>query len=360
MAGKPAPSLRLESAPAPRPPDPPAPPSPQSSAARMAPLQIHYAPAPPQFGRKPPSAMALAPPASADGGFRPIPEELERNGFEAEPFGPQTIAVKAAPWVGRRGAGADAGRNDRAIYTAIERAYRIMILAPPPAHCRFHRLPFRFKVNTPLDPKHIEWLCWNLRKRSIRQAAPMVVQSLCCILAERYSGPSTSLNRSWEGAPPLRGNRSQRRRKNPGRGETSRSPKHSAAASENMAPALRLAGRVWMKRPLVRPIRRVILLVAIEPAWKRGSSLTSEQLETARAERMRQNGHGALTLEDARTWMRRPGFACFFPSGNSLRRWRPALLKRLRDSAIRRQKRSRLRSRKICTCGWKRTGSRSG
>src|SRR5579863_1949228 len=50
-----------------------------------------------------------------------------------------------------------------------------------------------------------------------------------------------------------------------------------------------------------------------EPAWKRGSSLTSEQLETARAERMRQNGHGALTLEDARTWIEETGLCLFLP-----------------------------------------------
>ena len=35
--------------------------------------------------------------------FARIAEELERNGFEVEPFGPQTLAVKAAP-VGLEGA----------------------------------------------------------------------------------------------------------------------------------------------------------------------------------------------------------------------------------------------------------------
>ena len=35
--------------------------------------------------------------------FAQIAEELERNGFEVEPFGPQTLAVKAAP-VGLEGA----------------------------------------------------------------------------------------------------------------------------------------------------------------------------------------------------------------------------------------------------------------
>src|SRR5580698_6714800 len=56
-----------------------------------------------------------------------------------------------------------------------------------------------------------------------------------------------------------------------------------------------------------------ILRSAAEPAWKRGSSLTSEQLEIARAERMRQNGHGALTLEDARTWIEETGLCLFLP-----------------------------------------------
>ena len=41
--------------------------------------------------------------------------------------------------------------------------------------------------------------------------------------------------------------------------------------------------------------------------------MTSEQLETARAERMRQNGHGVLTLEEARTWMEETGLCLFFP-----------------------------------------------
>src|ERR1700723_1098996 len=51
--------------------------------------------------------------------------------------------------------------------------------------------------------------------------------------------------------------------------------------------------------------------------WKRGSSLTSEQLEAARAERMRQNGIGALTLEDARTWIEETGLCLFLPRKQS-------------------------------------------
>ncbi len=41
--------------------------------------------------------------------------------------------------------------------------------------------------------------------------------------------------------------------------------------------------------------------------------MTSEQLEAARAERMRHNGNGALTLEDARTWMEETGLCLFLP-----------------------------------------------
>ena len=41
--------------------------------------------------------------------------------------------------------------------------------------------------------------------------------------------------------------------------------------------------------------------------------MTAEQLEASRAERMRQNGHGTLTLEDARTWIEETGFCLFLP-----------------------------------------------
>jgi len=41
--------------------------------------------------------------------------------------------------------------------------------------------------------------------------------------------------------------------------------------------------------------------------------LTSEQLEASRAERMRLDGHGVLTLEDARTWIEETGFCLFLP-----------------------------------------------
>ncbi len=41
--------------------------------------------------------------------------------------------------------------------------------------------------------------------------------------------------------------------------------------------------------------------------------MTSEQLEASRAERMRLDGHGALTFEDARTWIEETGLCLFLP-----------------------------------------------
>ena len=41
--------------------------------------------------------------------------------------------------------------------------------------------------------------------------------------------------------------------------------------------------------------------------------MTFEQLEASRAERMRLNGNGALTLEDARTWIEETGLCLFLP-----------------------------------------------
>ena len=41
--------------------------------------------------------------------------------------------------------------------------------------------------------------------------------------------------------------------------------------------------------------------------------MTAEQLEAARAERLRQNGHGTLVLEDARTWVEETGLCHFLP-----------------------------------------------
>ncbi len=98
--------------------------------------------------------------------FARIAEELEVNGFEVEPFGPQTLAVKAAP-VGLEGAelertlaevidqsSADSG--EPAQNEALTRL-RSRIAASIACHSAI-------KVNTHLDPKRIEWLLLELAK----------------------------------------------------------------------------------------------------------------------------------------------------------------------------------------------------
>ncbi|MGA3370746.1 MAG: DNA mismatch repair endonuclease MutL [Terracidiphilus sp.] len=100
--------------------------------------------------------------------FARIAEELERNGFEVEPFGPHTLAVKAAP-VGLEGAALE-----RMLAEVVEQscedpdeptqnqdlaALRARIAASIACHAAI-------KVNTPLDPARIEWLLLELAKTS--------------------------------------------------------------------------------------------------------------------------------------------------------------------------------------------------
>jgi len=100
--------------------------------------------------------------------FARIAEELEVNGFEVEPFGPQTLAVKAAP-VGLEGAelertlaevidqsSADSGEpTENEALTTL----RARVAASIACHSAI-------KVNTHLDPKRIEWLLLELAKTS--------------------------------------------------------------------------------------------------------------------------------------------------------------------------------------------------
>jgi DNA mismatch repair protein MutL len=100
--------------------------------------------------------------------FACIAEELERNGFEVEPFGPQTLAVKAAP-IGLEGAALE-----RMLAEVIEQssadsdepeqnhdltALRTRIAASIACHSAI-------KVNTPLDSARMEWLLLELAKTS--------------------------------------------------------------------------------------------------------------------------------------------------------------------------------------------------
>ena len=106
--------------------------------------------------------------------FAGIAEELERNGFEVEPFGPQTLAVKAAP-VGLEGAALE-----RMLAEVIEQSsadsdepkqnhdltvLRARIAASIACHSAI-------KVNTPLDPARIDWLLLELAKTSHPTSCP--------------------------------------------------------------------------------------------------------------------------------------------------------------------------------------------
>ena len=88
--------------------------------------------------------------------FAELAEELDRNGFEAEPFGPRTLAIKSAP-VGLEGRELEltledllsAPSPDEQIENAGTRARRIA--ASIACHAAI-------KINTPLDPAKITWL----------------------------------------------------------------------------------------------------------------------------------------------------------------------------------------------------------
>ena len=102
--------------------------------------------------------------------FSRLAEELERNGFEAEPFGPQTIAIKAAP-VGLEGR--ELERMLEEVLSVPEReqqvenseARRTRIAASIACHAAI-------KINTPLDPAKIHWLLAELAKTDHPTSCP--------------------------------------------------------------------------------------------------------------------------------------------------------------------------------------------
>ncbi len=102
--------------------------------------------------------------------FAAIAEELERNGFEAEPFGPRTLAVKAAP-VGLEGRELERmleevlGVADREQQTENAEARRTRIAASIACHAAI-------KINTPLEPAKIDWLLAELGKTEHPTSCP--------------------------------------------------------------------------------------------------------------------------------------------------------------------------------------------
>jgi DNA mismatch repair protein MutL len=102
--------------------------------------------------------------------FAEIAEELERNGFEAEPFGPRTLAIKAAP-VGLEGTELERmleevlAVTDRNQQTENAEARRRRIAASIACHAAI-------KINQPLDSTKIEWLLNALAKTEHPTACP--------------------------------------------------------------------------------------------------------------------------------------------------------------------------------------------
>ncbi len=102
--------------------------------------------------------------------FSTLAEELERNGCEAEPFGPHTIAIKAAP------AGLAGTELERMIFEVLEQpgsasqsenleSARTRIAASIACHAAI-------KVNMPLDPVRMEWLLAELARTEHPMSCP--------------------------------------------------------------------------------------------------------------------------------------------------------------------------------------------
>jgi len=106
--------------------------------------------------------------------FAQIADELERNGFEVEPFGPQTLAVKAAP-VGLEGVALErmlaqvieqsSGDSDEVQQNEELKTLRTRIAASIACHAAI-------KINTPLDPMRMGWLLLELAKTSHPTSCP--------------------------------------------------------------------------------------------------------------------------------------------------------------------------------------------
>ncbi len=102
--------------------------------------------------------------------FSQIAAELERNGFEVEPFGPRTLAIKAAP------VGLEGRELERMLIEVLEQSDRLdqrenlataraRIAASLACHSAI-------KVNMPLDPERMAWLLRELGKTELPTSCP--------------------------------------------------------------------------------------------------------------------------------------------------------------------------------------------
>ena len=102
--------------------------------------------------------------------FTEIAAELERNGFEVEPFGPRTLAVKAAP-VGLEGRELEQMLEevlsvpDREQQSENGDTRRRRIAASIACHAAV-------KINMPLDSAKIDWLLTELAKTEHPTSCP--------------------------------------------------------------------------------------------------------------------------------------------------------------------------------------------
>ena len=102
--------------------------------------------------------------------FAAIAEELERNGFEAEPFGPRTLAVKATP-VGLEGKELERvleevlGVTEKSAQVENEELRRTRIAASIACHAAI-------KVNMQLEPAKMDWLLAELGKTEHPMSCP--------------------------------------------------------------------------------------------------------------------------------------------------------------------------------------------
>src|SRR5579872_4343945 len=102
--------------------------------------------------------------------FAEIAEELQHNGFEAEPFGARSVAVKVAP------AGVDAAAVEKMLHELLDQISREeqslnleKIRARIAASIACHAA---IKVNMPLEQNKMEWLLAELAKTEHPMACP--------------------------------------------------------------------------------------------------------------------------------------------------------------------------------------------
>jgi DNA mismatch repair protein MutL len=102
--------------------------------------------------------------------FAQIAAELEQNGFEVEPFGPRTLAIKAAP------VGLEGRELERMLIEVLEQSDRLdqrenlssarsRIAASIACHSAI-------KINMPLDPERMAWLLRELGKTELPTSCP--------------------------------------------------------------------------------------------------------------------------------------------------------------------------------------------